>query len=250
MQDARLILLPGVSGDPRLLAPQREAFPDAVETPAWIAPEPGESLERYARRWAEQLRRDDDPRPTFLGGVGFGGVLAMHMAEVLEPEAVILIASCRSSDDVPLRYELAAKLGMSLPVGAIRKLLPVAAVLFGLREGLDADHFRLVRAVAKDADPERVRWAARSVADWSFAGADQLPCPVHRVHGRYDWVLPLRNDPEAHVLHARHLINVTMDRSVNDWLSGVLAQHGARLPQPASRPPARADRPTYLPASA
>lgn len=247
MQNARLILLPGLSGDPRLLAPQRETYPDAVETPAWIAPEPGESLERYARRWAGQLRRDDDPRPTFVGGVSFGGILAMHMVEVLQPEAVILIASCRSSDDVPLRYELAAKLGMALPATAIRKLLPIGAAVFALREGLDADHFSLVRAIAKDADPEMLRWAAKAVADWSFAGTHELPCPVHRVHGRYDWVLPLREDPEAHVLHARHLINLTMDRSVNDFLRRVVVDHGAKLPTRPSRPPARTDHPTYVP---
>ncbi|MFW6336760.1 MAG: alpha/beta fold hydrolase [Phycisphaeraceae bacterium] len=250
MQNARVILLPGLSGDPRLLAPQAQAFPESVETPAWIAPEPGESLERYARRWAKQLRREDDPRPTFVGGVSFGGVLAMHMAEVLQPEAVILIASCRSSDDVPLRYELAAKLGMSLPAGAIRKLLPFAAAVFALREGLDADHFSLLRSIARDADAEMLRWAARAVADWSFTESDRLPCPVYRVHGRHDWVIPLRDDPDAHRLHARHLISLTMDRSVNDFLRGVVANHGAQLPTTASRPPARVDRPTYMTASA
>jgi pimeloyl-ACP methyl ester carboxylesterase len=221
-----------------------------VETPAWIDPEPGESLERYARRWAEELRREDDPRPTFLGGVSFGGVLAMHMAEVLQPDAVILIASCPSSEDVPLRYELAAKLGMSLPAGVVRKMLPLAAAVFALREGLDADHFTLVRSIAKNADPEKLRWAAKAVAEWSFTGRDELPCPVYRVHGRYDWVLPLRNDPDAHALHARHLINLTMDRSVNEFLQNVVADHGARLPKRPSRPPARHDRPSYVPASA
>lgn len=250
MQNARLILLPGLSGDPRLLAPQAQAFPDAAEAPAWIAPEPGESLEPYARRWAKQLQREDDPRLTFVGGFGFGGVLAMHMAEVLQPEAVILIASCRSSDDVPLRYELAAKLGMSLPTVAIRKLLPLAASLYAIREGLDADHFSLVRKIAKDADVETLRWAAKAVADWSFTRSDQPTCPVYRVHGRHDWVIPLRDDPDAHTLNARHLISLTMDRSVNDFLKDVVARHGAQLPATASRPPARSDRPTYLTASA
>ena len=248
MQEAQLILLPGIAADPRLFAPQRAEFGEALHAPDMLAPEPGESLERFARRWAQRLKADADRdgRPLFLGGVSFGGILAMHMAHVLEPEAVLLIASCRSSDDVPLRFDLAQRLGALVPDAAAARLLPTLAAGFALRDGLDADHFALLRAIARDADVATMRWAADAVASWNFHDADALPCPVYRIHGRHDWVIPYREDPEAEVVPGRHLINLAMDRTVNRFIRGAVQRHGASLPAPPSRPPARADRPAYL----
>lgn len=247
MQHARLILLPGLGADARLLSPQKAEFQDALETPDWLPPEPGEPLERYARRFAQHLRAGaNDDRPVFLGGVSFGGILAMHMAEALEPEAVLLIASCRSSDDVPLRFELAQKLGSAIPDAAAPKLLPLLAIGFALRDGLDWDHLGLLRQMARDADPAVLQWGGHAVADWDFHDADDLPCPVHRIHGRHDWVIPWRDDDRAEAVAGRHLINLTLDRTVNDFIRGAVEQHGAQLPPRPVRPPARADRPTYL----
>lgn len=253
MREARLILLPGLGADARLLGPQKAAFGHAVETPDWLEPEGDESLERYARRWAEALRDESDERPVFVGGVSFGGIVAMHMAEALRPEAVVLIASCRSSDDVPMRFEIAQRLGSFVPDATVGKLLPLLAIPFAVLDGLDSDHLKLLRSMAKDTDPALLQWAGRAVANWQFDLAHELPCPVHRIHGARDWVIPYRGDGEGHpgeptevLPHGKHLINLTLDRTVNGWLRGVVQRHNATLPDLPVRPPQRRDTPTYL----
>ena len=90
----QLILLPGLGADHRLLEPQRAAFPQLV-VPPWIPPRKRESLPQYAARMAETVTPSRDV-PLILGGVSFGGMLAYEMARYLKPDAVVLIASCRT----------------------------------------------------------------------------------------------------------------------------------------------------------
>jgi pimeloyl-ACP methyl ester carboxylesterase len=108
-----LILLSGMAADERLFAPQRAAFPQLL-VPAWIEPLPQESLRSYAGRLA---RRIDPGRPCVVGGVSFGGIVALEMAVHLQARACVLISSVRSPVEFPWWYRLlrpAAALG---PVG-------------------------------------------------------------------------------------------------------------------------------------
>ena len=88
----QLVLFPGLGTDRRLFEPQRSAFPD-LWVPPWIVPKRKETLPDYAARMAETIV---PRRPTVLGGASFGGMVAYEMARHVEPEAVVLIGSCRS----------------------------------------------------------------------------------------------------------------------------------------------------------
>lgn len=90
-----------MGADGRLFEPQRSAFPNLV-VPQWIEPLTGESMASYASRLADTI---EVRRPFFLGGVSFGGMVAFEMAEQLEPEAVFLIGSARSSAEVPFFWK-------------------------------------------------------------------------------------------------------------------------------------------------
>jgi hypothetical protein len=50
----QLVLISGLGADERLLAPQREAFPDAI-IPPWLPPRTSDGLPEYAARLAETL---------------------------------------------------------------------------------------------------------------------------------------------------------------------------------------------------
>ena len=90
----RLVLLPGLGTTGELFRPQRRAFPD-LEVPPWLDPHRGESLPGYGRRMAAALA--PGPSDLVLGGVSFGGMVALEMARHLPTRAVGLIASCVSS---------------------------------------------------------------------------------------------------------------------------------------------------------
>src|ERR1700712_4564404 len=98
----RLILLPGLGIDERLFEPQR-ALRARIEVPAWLRFEVEETMEHYAQRMVETI---DQSSPFFLGGVSFGGMLALEMAKYLKPQAVIAIAACRAGREVAWPFRM------------------------------------------------------------------------------------------------------------------------------------------------
>ncbi len=130
-QSPKLILIPGLGTDERLFERQRPAFPD-LWVPPWIVPRDDEGLAGYAARMAEIIiERGDSPdfpdtirapsqgdgrrgsekmglspsisqtyRPIVLGGVSLGGMLAFEIARHVKPQAVVLIASCRTRQGI------------------------------------------------------------------------------------------------------------------------------------------------------
>ena len=94
-----LILLSGMGADERVFAPQLAAFPN-LRVPKWIEPITGESLARYAARFARHI---NPGAPCVVGGASFGGFVAVEMAKHLNAKGCILIGSVRSPADLPRR---------------------------------------------------------------------------------------------------------------------------------------------------
>lgn len=92
-----LILFPGLAADANIFAPQKLAFPQLV-VPAWPIPGNDDTLETYCHRIADDLQ---PLGPAVIGGASFGGIIALHIAQRLNPLAVILIGSVRSPDQLP-----------------------------------------------------------------------------------------------------------------------------------------------------
>src|SRR5687767_15566975 len=117
MEDsAPLILLSGLGADERLFAPQREAFPNLI-VPKWITPTPNESIQSYAGRLAQHV---DPRRPCYVGGMSFGGFLAMEMAKHLQTTAIFLIATLRGPEELPPKFR------MLKPIRTFLSALPIA----------------------------------------------------------------------------------------------------------------------------
>ena len=225
LRDARLLLIPGLVADPRLLEPQRRAFGEVLVPLEWIEPRNArEPLKDYAARWVERLRprweSEFAGRPVFLGGVSLGGMCALEMARELETAGVFLIGSLRSHADVPIRTQLLDKLGRAVPNIIGRKLRSVLVYPYAMREGLDDVNLKLVREVAKEASIEMVRWGGHATVGWDFDG-DFTPeqRPVFHIHGRDDWFFPLGDmQPDEVVPDGKHLINLTHPLTVNRFL--------------------------------
>src|SRR6185503_15333814 len=111
-----LILLPGLGADQTLFEPQRGALPP-FEVPPWLSPQPAESLAAFGERMAAAC---GPPDPTVIGGVSFGGMVAIEMARHLRPRAVVLIASCTTGAALPPLQRALLRIGAALPVRALR----------------------------------------------------------------------------------------------------------------------------------
>jgi pimeloyl-ACP methyl ester carboxylesterase len=213
-EQASLILLPGLGADHRLLEPQRRAAPQLV-VPNWIPPRRRETLPQYAERLADTVT---DARPLVLGGVSLGGMLAYEMARHLRPEAVVLIASCRSCQGVRAMFRWLGPLLSRLPAWCVRCAKPLAPLGSGILGGGGTEFKSLCVKMFKDADCQFMAWALGAILRWH---PEPLPgIPVFQIHGGRDRILPVSLvGPDEIIAEGGHLINLTHAERVNDFLS-------------------------------
>ena len=153
-----LILLSGMGADERVFAAQIQAIPN-LTVPKWIAPEAGESLARYAERFAARINPGE---PCFIGGASFGGFVALEMARHLDALACFLIGSARSPNNFPPAFRAFRK--MALVAGAIpfemASLLSKAALLSS--GAVTGQHAAALLAQMAASDAAFLRWACRN----------------------------------------------------------------------------------------
>lgn len=221
------MLIPGLGADAGLFRPQREFFGNRLVVPPWIEAEPEESLSSYARRLGRTL---DLPRPFWIGGISFGGMMAAEIAEERPDDiaGLVLIGACTDRRQITLPFRLAAKLGPRLPRGIVRGMLNrVVPTLFAAAEGVSNDPLAtsVLDEVAYRTDVSQLTWGARAIANWT--GGAEPKVPTFRAHGRSDAVIPMRESDfrpgvDLVIEGGRHLIHLTHHEIVNRWIASKL----------------------------
>ena len=207
--DSPLILLPGLGGDPRLFDGQRAAFPELV-TPRWIPPRPREPLTDYAARFAQVI---DPECQCFLGGVSFGGVVALEVASHLKTRECYLIGSIRSPQQMPFRLKLLRPISDLIVIP--KRLSPWALTCGGRRL---KPTVRGALHQLKDSDEHFLRWAAGAILRW-VPSADIAHVKVVQIHGERDRVFPIRKvSADVTIANAGHLVSLTHANEVNRYL--------------------------------
>jgi len=219
--DCRLILLPGLGADARLLDPQRAVFP-RLEVPPWLPHEPGETLPHYAQRMAATVAPSEH---FYLGGVSFGGMVALEMAVQLRPQAVFLVASCRTGRAIAPHLRYFGRFASILPertFAAAAALSPLFLSKFGR---LTAAQEALFKEMLADVEPDFVRWGIDAITSWE--GNPALDMPVYQIHGGDDQLIPAKSVPADRVVPGGgHLLNVTHREEVNTFIAERLGGYG------------------------
>lgn len=223
---ARIVLFPGLGADARMFDRLRRRLGSDLECPAWLEPKPDESFDAYAARWTQLLRPEPgDDRALFLGGVSFGGMVALRMAVHLKPRAVILLGSCRSGAARPARWQPAWRIGSAIPHAWLgRRVLALGGLYVSLLDRLDEPHRRLMLKMAADTSPRRARWCGRMCAEWDFdpSAVAEYP-PIHQLHGRHDAIIPLHpGDPDTVIEDGRHILVFSHEQTVCRYIMDVV----------------------------
>jgi pimeloyl-ACP methyl ester carboxylesterase len=212
--EPRLLFLPGLGADPRLLEPQRRAFPSMV-VPEWVPPDPGDTLPQYAARLARTLDLQDG---LYLGGVSLGGMLALELARLVKPRAVFLVASCSTGLAVASGLRLLGRTAPFFPSRLLRprrELAPLVRHMLGCRA---PEHVELVFAMRAAIPISFIRWGVTAILRWR--GERPPGVPVHHIHGTLDRLIPARRvRPDVLVEGAGHLLNLTHADAVNAFLA-------------------------------
>ncbi|MEM1212934.1 MAG: alpha/beta hydrolase [Planctomycetota bacterium] len=220
----KIVLLPGLGADAELFEPQVRAFGDRLIVPEWVEPDANDSIAEYALRWGavikEQLDREAPGEPVLLGGVSFGGMIALDMAGLIGASGVVLIAGCVDPSEVSARTLLAQRIGSMVPRTAWGLTLKAMALPFAKLDGLGDDDTALLRRVAGRVDVPLLDWGGGALRDWTGPEHLEAGMPVFRMHGRQDWVIPCPESGVDVVLpDGRHLINLSHEKSVNGFLA-------------------------------
>ena len=204
-----LILLPGLGGDERLFSPQRAAFPELI-VPKWIKPRRGERLAEYASRFAEVI---NPGRDCFIGGVSFGGVVALELAALFDVRECFLIGSIRSPREIPKRLRF---------FKPVADLVTIPKNLSSLALTLGGRHLNpTVRGLLhqlKDTDAEFLRWAANAILQWTPSPRVQH-VRVSQIHGDQDRIFPVSYVSADKVISGGgHLVSLRNSEEVNRFL--------------------------------
>jgi pimeloyl-ACP methyl ester carboxylesterase len=214
----RWLLLPGLGADARLLDPQREVISDLF-TPEWIEPRQSESLADYAARF---LRTFPLPLPEIFGGVSLGGMIALEMARVCQPKAVVLISSCQTGRAIFGPGRVCRFLVPLVPRFTIRLAqwsASVAETRLGasMLQGTTLEQRRLCVDMFRRSSPKFVLWGLRAILDWNPEPLENVP--IWHIHGGRDRPIPVRNVKPGEILpEGSHLMNLSLPRQVNDFL--------------------------------
>lgn len=216
--DLPIILLPGLNGDARVFGPQAMAFP-SMTIGRWIPPTGSEGLADYAKRLARVL---DPGRPCVVGGVSFGGIVAMEIARHLQARACVLIASSRDVDGMPAVVRL---------LRPIASVIPPPALASAIRCGW-ASAAPIVpacgRRVARLTTDEMTfrRWAIQSLITWR--GASRPNCPVLQIHGQNDDTFAAsRSKADLLIPGAGHMLTLAHAAEVNEFLRSAVRRCAA-----------------------
>jgi pimeloyl-ACP methyl ester carboxylesterase len=214
-----LILFPGLAADANVFAPQKIAFPQLV-VPKWPLPLPSDTLDSYCDRLAEDLRSQSG---AIIGGASFGGIIALHVAQRLKPRAVLLIGSLRSASEHPRVTRLCRPLKPLVPWIPVRFLQLCSAPLTSKLARRTFPHLSGLAQQFYSANPAVFKWSLARILDWDSTPA--VDCPVFRIHGDRDFILPIRGKkPDTVVRGGGHVISLTHPSEVNEFIRSAILQ--------------------------
>jgi len=220
--DIPLILLPGIGVDARVFTIQQMQFPQLV-VPEWLPPQRRESLPDYAARMAAACHPG---RPCVVGGMSFGGMVALEMTRHLPAAACVLIASVKSADELPWTLRSLGVAAFVLPnrtdwlvAGFGTALKHTIGRVLPRRGQQLCNHLSRVRSPL-------IPWAWRASLRWRPSG--DWPCPVFHLHGDADPIFPSRRTtPDKVIPNGGHLLPVSHPYEVNEFLRRCLQQVAA-----------------------
>ena len=225
-----IYLLPGMGTDQQLFALQRSKFPQVI-VPEWLTPEKKESLSHFSRRMAASL---NESGPCLVGGVSFGGLVALEMAQYLDARACVLISSLKSPRELPLWARIAGPAAWLLPQKADRWISRLGHWGLRILGPVAPPSLRaFLRHLSKTKAP-MLKWACEATVGWR--GAEVVPCPIYQLHGAADPIFPRRwLTPDRIVAGGGHVLPLTHPFVVNDFIQSVVDRVSAGEPQSSTQ---------------
>ncbi len=207
-----LCLLPGMTFDFPVYSRMQPLLRNMTVV-EFLEPEPRESLPHYAARMAEKFTPH-----CFIGGVSFGGILALEISRLLKPRGCILISSIRVPDELPPWLRIWRIPGGCI-CGCVLKLAGDLASIVPkpVRRGSIARMAKL-----SGSGGMWHRWASSVVLDW-HPSKERISFPLIHIHGDSDTTFPVRYvTPDVIISGGQHALPMSHPQETADAISAFM----------------------------
>jgi pimeloyl-ACP methyl ester carboxylesterase len=214
-----LILLPGLGTDAAVFAVQRIAFPQLI-VPRWLPPLKRESLSDYAARMAQAANPGG---PCVVGGLSFGGMVALEMTRHLDARGCVLISSLTTPRELPPGLRWLGPWAGLLPRRSDRVISLFGTAILNTLGPILPKRIRQLCVHFQKTQGTMLPWACRAATTWQ--PSPPWPCPVWRLHGDADPIFPLRRfAPDQVVPGGGHVLPLTHPFVVNRFLEEAMGK--------------------------
>lgn len=184
----------------------------------WINPASNENLADYALRLSNCIKKEEKYG---IIGVSFGGLVAVELSKILQPQLTILISSAETKKNLRPIYRLLSKTHILklIPSFLFNPPLFIASKVFGTNKK------SLLKAILDDTDLKFAKWAANALISWN--NTEILKNPTLKINGTKDLLIPHSpNDNNQHLIHRGHHFMI-VDRAIE--ISKIINNHIAKL---------------------
>lgn len=179
----KLYAIPGLGADHRIYD---KLHVDGVELVAldWPTMPDGASLKDYAAKLAAQV---DTSTPYALVGVSMGGMVALEMAQLLQPKLTVLISSWKGPEEMPASIKAIGRLNATSLINewTLRFSAPMLKFTLG---GESKEDQSLLQDMLGSIPADQIRIGAEAILDWKGC---VLPDKLVHIHGDSDRMMPL-----------------------------------------------------------
>ncbi|HNF72962.1 MAG TPA: alpha/beta hydrolase [Chitinophagaceae bacterium] len=178
-------LISGLGADRHAFS--RLTFPENCQVYAleWTEPYQNESLEEYARRMSATIIPN---QPFVLVGLSFGGMVAIEIARLMNPEKIFLISSISCRSQLPQKYRIMGALGIhrSFFLRWVKSGNAWVHYYFGVRSGRIQQY---LDERIQQTSLNYLRWSLEAILNWKEEKKNIL---IYQIHGTRDRIFPVR----------------------------------------------------------
>ncbi len=216
-QNTNIYLFPGQGADFRLFKNLEFDSSYTIQYIEYPIPEKKETMQKFASRFVEQI---DTNNKFILIGVSLGGMICTELADVLQPEKVIIISSAKTFHELPGRYNFQKKIPLN-------KIVPKSILKGGARvfapivEKDRKQEKETCRDMLKKKHPVYMKRSVDMIINWT---RETYNADIVHIHGTSDRTIPIKNvQADYTVDQGSHMMVLTMPEQINPILRKILA---------------------------
>lgn len=185
-----------------------------------FVPEKNDDITAYARKMAAKI---DTSQPFILIGTSLGGILALELSRLVNPDKIILIASVKGRSELPLWIRSMRYLNLHRLISGKRFRDLSNSNINRLVARRDSRTAQLLRDMHQTANLEFIEWAVNAVVKWR--SPETIREDVIHIHGTADQLFPIGKIKNAiPVKGGSHVMNLTQPHEINRILQEILEE--------------------------